>query len=192
MFPSFGIAQVLLVPVHCTTVVGLRVQIARAVGRALFRMASSHTPLLADPGPRSRWLRPNPDTFAFAVAMVALQAQWAVVYIYLVPQLLELHVPPSLASDAWLLSPLLQLVLSPLAGRLSDRLSGTHGRRRPFLVATTAISTVLLLCVPFLPHLCARTRARARPRSGPGFPPRSRSASRVAQEGRGGSPWSPY
>lgn len=145
-------------------------------------MVNDQTPLVT---PAARGIAapraPRADTAAFVIAMLALQAQWAVVYIYLVPQLLELHVSPSWASDAWLLSPVLQLVVSPLAGRLSDRLAGSYGRRRPFILGSTILATTLLLFIPFVPRICAGSLpqgSRSDPSADP-LPPSSLRAQRA-------------
>ncbi|KAJ2780333.1 hypothetical protein H4R18_003511 [Coemansia javaensis] len=81
---------------------------------------------------------------ALTVAVAGLQFAWAVEMGFGTPYLLSLGLPKSLASLVWLAGPLSGLVMQPLVGVLSDRSTSRFGRRRPFIVGSTACAVACL------------------------------------------------
>lgn len=92
----------------------------------------------ASPLPRSRIL-------ALASGFVGIQFCWAVQVGYVTKALLELGLLARYVSYAWLAGPIAGLFMQPLVGILSDRCTSRLGRRRPFLIAGTAIAALCIL-----------------------------------------------
>ncbi|KAJ2339385.1 hypothetical protein GGF43_006656, partial [Coemansia sp. RSA 2618] len=80
------------------------------------------------------------------VAIAGLQFGWSVETGFGTPYLLSLGLRKSLVSLVWLAGPLSGLIMQPLVGILSDKSTSRFGRRRPYIVGSTACS-VLCLCV---------------------------------------------
>ncbi|KAJ2805351.1 hypothetical protein H4R21_001292 [Coemansia helicoidea] len=77
-------------------------------------------------------------------AIAGLQFAWAVETGFGSPYLLSLGLRKSLVSLVWLAGPLSGLVTQPLVGVLSDRCTSRFGRRRPYIVGSTACTLVCL------------------------------------------------
>lgn len=94
---------------------------------------------------------PHPPTYplarllALAGGLGGIQLAWAVQVGYVTKALLQLGMPPAAVSYAWLAGPIAGIVVQPLVGAASDRCASPYGRRRPFIVAGTAITAVCLL-----------------------------------------------
>jgi Na+/melibiose symporter-like transporter len=113
--------------------------------------------------PRSRGTRPaepfsTADHVAVSVLWLALYAQWLAVVPIIVPDQIAGMVGPHSALKEGLSGTIIAagaavaLVVTPIAGALSDRLRAAHGRRRPFLLSgILAASIALALLAPFGP-----------------------------------------
>lgn len=71
------------------------------------------------------------------------------------PFLLSLGVSKSMMSIVFLAGPLSGLIVQPLVGVLSDRCKSTLGRRRPFIVAGCACSSVSVLMLGWSKEIAA-------------------------------------
>ena len=65
----------------------------------------------------------------------AVQMGWTVGEGLIIPYLLSLGVSNAMANAAFLLNPLIGLILQPMLGSMSDTCRSAFGRRRPFLLA---------------------------------------------------------
>ncbi|XP_057490225.1 sucrose transport protein SUC4-like [Actinidia eriantha] len=85
----------------------------------------------------------------FRVASVAggIQFGWALQLSLLTPYVQELGIPHAFASVIWLCGPLSGFFVQPLVGHMSDRWTGRFGRRRPFIVAGSALIVLAVLIV---------------------------------------------
>lgn len=81
---------------------------------------------------------------ALTSGFVGLQVCWAVQIGYVTKSLLELGLQERFVSYAWLAGPIAGIIVQPIVGLLSDRCTSRFGRRRPFLVAGSAISVLFL------------------------------------------------
>ncbi|KAJ4791292.1 Sucrose transport protein [Rhynchospora pubera] len=80
-----------------------------------------------------------------------IQFGWALQLSLLTPYVQELGIPHAFASLVWLCGPLSGLIVQPLVGHVSDRLSihSPLGRRRPFIAGGAAVIAVAVLTVGF-------------------------------------------
>lgn len=83
--------------------------------------------------------------FALTSGVLGLQVCWAVQAGYVTKSLLVLGLPQRYVSYAWLAGPIAGIVVQPTVGVLSDRCTLSLGRRRPFLIAGTLITSVCML-----------------------------------------------
>ncbi|KAJ2695790.1 hypothetical protein H4R19_005810, partial [Coemansia spiralis] len=95
-------------------------------------------------------------------AIVGLQFAWAVETGFGSPYLLSLGLKKSLVSLVWLAGPLSGLITQPLVGVLSDRCTSRFGRRRPYIVGSTACTLVCLAAVGWTRELAGGREALAR------------------------------
>lgn len=79
------------------------------------------------------------------IAMSGVQVCYAAQINHGTPELLLLGMPSRAVSLAWLAGPLSGLLMQPLVGRLSDRCTSKLGRRRPFLIAGSLLTSFSLL-----------------------------------------------
>ncbi|MGH7048633.1 MAG: MFS transporter [Stellaceae bacterium] len=110
---------------------------------------------------RARGARPagpfsTADHVAVSILWLALYAQWLTVVPTIVPDQVASILGPYSAFREGISGSIIAagaavaLVVTPVAGALSDRLQAAHGRRRPFLVSgIVAASIALALLVPF-------------------------------------------
>lgn len=82
---------------------------------------------------------------ACTVAMCGVQVCYAAQVNQGTPELLLLGLSERLISLAWLAGPLSGLIVQPLVGLASDGCASSLGRRRPFLIAGTILSSAALL-----------------------------------------------
>ncbi|KAH6622398.1 major facilitator superfamily domain-containing protein [Boeremia exigua] len=64
---------------------------------------------------------------------------------YCTPYLLELGLTKSRISLVWIAGPLSGLIMQPLVGVIADRSTSRYGRRRPFMVGCTLLTSLFLL-----------------------------------------------
>ncbi|CAI7917612.1 unnamed protein product, partial [Closterium sp. NIES-53] len=85
------------------------------------------------------------------VASVAagLQFGWALQLSLLTPYVQQLGIPHAWASYIWLCGPLSGLLVQPLIGHWSDSCRCPYGRRRPFIVAGSALVAVAAMLIAF-------------------------------------------
>ncbi|XP_074652893.1 membrane-associated transporter protein-like [Tubulanus polymorphus] len=81
------------------------------------------------------------------VMIAGIELCYAAETAFVSPIMLRLHVPYRYMTLTWCLSPILGLILTPLLGSLSDRCRSRLGRRRPFLIAYTAVIVIGLALV---------------------------------------------
>ncbi|KAJ2438675.1 hypothetical protein GGF42_008219, partial [Coemansia sp. RSA 2424] len=81
---------------------------------------------------------------ALTVALGGLQFVWSVETGFGSLYLLSLGMKKSLVSLVWLAGPLSGLITQPLVGILSDNCTAKLGRRRPYIIGSTA---VVVLCL---------------------------------------------
>jgi solute carrier family 45 protein 1/2/4 len=64
---------------------------------------------------------------------------------YCTPYLLELGLTKSRISLVWIAGPLSGLIMQPVVGVIADRSTSRYGRRRPFMVGCTILTSLFLL-----------------------------------------------
>ncbi|EPS44667.1 hypothetical protein H072_1349 [Dactylellina haptotyla CBS 200.50] len=79
------------------------------------------------------------------VCLAGVQFTWGIEMAYCTPYLLSLGVSKSKTSLVWIAGPLSGLITQPIVGALADRSRLKWGRRRPFMVAGTAMVFLSLL-----------------------------------------------
>ncbi|KAJ3672859.1 hypothetical protein LUZ60_006233 [Juncus effusus] len=107
------------------------------------RPSTSVTP----PPPSTPKVR-NRSLLRAASVACGVQFGWALQLSLLTPYVQELGIPHAFASLVWLCGPLSGLLVQPLVGHLSDRMSVNSplGRRRPFIaIGAATIATAVLL-----------------------------------------------
>ncbi|EWC45189.1 hypothetical protein DRE_06077 [Drechslerella stenobrocha 248] len=77
--------------------------------------------------------------------LAGVQFTWGIEMAYCTPYLLSLGVSKSKTSLVWIAGPLSGLITQPIVGALADRSRLRWGRRRPFMIAGTAMVTLSLL-----------------------------------------------
>ncbi|KNC46064.1 sucrose transporter 3 [Thecamonas trahens ATCC 50062] len=75
-----------------------------------------------------------------AAALCGAQVCWSIQIGISTKTFLELGMPASLVSAAWLAGPLSGTVVQPIVGVLSDRCTARLGRRRPFMLAALGVT----------------------------------------------------
>lgn len=83
--------------------------------------------------------------FLLTCSLIGLQFAWGTEMTYCSPFLLSLGMSKSGLSLVWVAGPLSGLVMQPVIGMVSDRWTGKHGRRRPFMALGTVGVVVCLL-----------------------------------------------
>ncbi|KAF1933509.1 sucrose transport protein SUC2 [Didymella exigua CBS 183.55] len=78
-------------------------------------------------------------------SLIGLQITWNVEMTYCTPYLLELGLTKSRISLVWIAGPLSGLIMQPVVGVIADRSTSRHGRRRPFMVGCTILTSLFLL-----------------------------------------------
>ncbi|KAK6336508.1 hypothetical protein TWF696_002058 [Orbilia brochopaga] len=79
------------------------------------------------------------------VCLAGVQFTWGIEMAYCTPYLLSLGVSKSKTSLVWIAGPLSGLITQPIVGALADRSRLKWGRRRPFMIAGTAMVAFSLL-----------------------------------------------
>ncbi|KAK4538312.1 hypothetical protein CDCA_CDCA17G4337 [Cyanidium caldarium] len=78
-----------------------------------------------------------------------IECVWSIIIARVTPLFRDMGVPEFLLSMVWLVGPLaglvVQPVVQPVVGVLSDQCESRHGRRRPFIVGGAAVETVGML-----------------------------------------------
>ncbi|KAF8307893.1 hypothetical protein DL93DRAFT_2171488 [Clavulina sp. PMI_390] len=80
---------------------------------------------------------------------LGMQILWSVEMGYASPYLLSLGLSKSWMSMVFVAGPLSGLIMQPLVGVLSDRCASSWGRRRPYLIGGTVVSTIALLLLGY-------------------------------------------
>ncbi|KAJ9662978.1 hypothetical protein H2201_005855 [Coniosporium apollinis] len=78
-------------------------------------------------------------------SLIGVSFTWGVEMTYCTPYLLQLGLTKSRVSLVWIAGPLSGLIMQPVVGIIADRSTSRWGRRRPFMVAGTAIVSLSLL-----------------------------------------------
>ncbi|KAI9187665.1 hypothetical protein H9P43_002056 [Blastocladiella emersonii ATCC 22665] len=86
---------------------------------------------------------------ALTLVLLGLQLTWAIELAYGTPYLLSLGMDKAWTSLVWLAGPVSGLLVQPVVGALSDRCTLPWGRRRPFIVAGTAVVLFAMAVVAF-------------------------------------------
>ncbi|KPV77581.1 uncharacterized protein RHOBADRAFT_8597, partial [Rhodotorula graminis WP1] len=98
-----------------------------------------------------QWLR----WLVLTAPLFGLQLVWSCEMAQASPFLLSLGVSKSMMSIVFLAGPLSGLIVQPLVGVLSDRCKSTLGRRRPFIVAGCACSSLSVLMLGWSKEIAA-------------------------------------
>ncbi|GMH17438.1 hypothetical protein Nepgr_019279 [Nepenthes gracilis] len=85
------------------------------------------------------------------VASIAAGVQfgWALQLSLLTPYVQHLGVPHTWASFIWLCGPISGMVVQPIVGYISDRLTSKFGRRKPFIASGTTLICVAVVFIGF-------------------------------------------
>lgn len=95
------------------------------------------------------------------VGLLGVQVLWSVEMSYASPYLLSLGLKKSLMAIVFLAGPLSGLIVQPLIGALADRSRSRFGRRRPYMLAGTAICVFGVLLLGFTRGFASIFTARA-------------------------------
>ncbi|XP_009779331.1 sucrose transport protein SUC8-like [Nicotiana sylvestris] len=101
-------------------------------------------PYLAVPVLPPRW-----KIVMVASIAAGVQFGWALQLSLLTPYLQLLGIPHRYASIIWLCGPISGMIVQPAVGYLSDNLSSTFGRRRPFIAAGSSLVAVAVIFIGF-------------------------------------------
>ncbi|KAL6995210.1 sugar transporter protein [Sarracenia purpurea var. burkii] len=101
-------------------------------------------PAVREPAPARARLR---KLFRVASVACGIQFGWALQLSLLTPYVQELGIPHTFASLIWLCGPLSGFFVQPLVGHMSDRCKSRFGRRRPFIVAGSALIVLAVLII---------------------------------------------
>lgn len=74
---------------------------------------------------------------------------------YCTPYLLELGLTKSRISLVWIAGPLSGLIMQPVIGVIADRSTSRYGRRRPFMVGCTILTSMFLLLLGWTKEVVA-------------------------------------
>jgi solute carrier family 45 protein 1/2/4 len=74
---------------------------------------------------------------------------------YCTPYLLELGLTKSRISLVWIAGPLSGLIMQPVVGVIADRSTSRYGRRRPFMVGCTILTSLFLLLLGWTKEVVA-------------------------------------
>lgn len=88
-----------------------------------------------------KWTMPHRSTIYMiwlTLVMAGIQIAWSVELAYISPYLLSLGVAKSTLSLIWVAGPVSGVIVQPLIGMMSDRSTFKWGRRRLFIVVSTA------------------------------------------------------
>lgn len=96
---------------------------------------------------------------SLAAGLVGLQFCWAVQVGYNTKSILQLGLAPRWTGVVWLAGPIAGIVVQPLVGVASDACASPSGRRRPFIVAGTAITVAALTTFAYAREIGAATGA---------------------------------
>eukprot|EP00004_Rigifila_ramosa_P021351 TRINITY_DN5660_c0_g1_i1.p1 TRINITY_DN5660_c0_g1~~TRINITY_DN5660_c0_g1_i1.p1 ORF type:complete len:525 (-),score=137.49 TRINITY_DN5660_c0_g1_i1:54-1415(-) len=94
------------------------------------------------------------------LGFLAVEIEWAILYVFANPLLRELGASYVVMGLAWFASPVCIMIFQPIIGVYSDRSTHRWGRRRPFLLAA---SSILFLAMLLLPNAGAIAEALAPP-----------------------------
>ena len=88
-------------------------------------------------------------TFLVGLAFLSICAFWQM-YDNVIPLILKntFHVGDTLSGAIMAMDNVLALFLLPFFGALSDRANTRFGKRKPFIVAGTALAVLLMLLIP--------------------------------------------
>ena len=78
-------------------------------------------------------------------SLIGLQLTWGLEQTYCTPYLLSLGMSKSTTSAVWVAGPLSGLLVQPIVGALADRCTSRFGRRRPFMIGGSAITSLCLI-----------------------------------------------
>lgn len=78
-------------------------------------------------------------------SLIGLQLTWGLESTYCTPYLLSLGMSKSTTSAVWIAGPLSGLLVQPIIGALADRSTSRFGRRRPFMVGGSAVTSLCLV-----------------------------------------------
>ncbi|KAK5092101.1 hypothetical protein LTR70_005066 [Exophiala xenobiotica] len=78
-------------------------------------------------------------------SLIGLQLTWGLEQTYCTPYLLSLGMSKSTTSAVWIAGPLSGLLVQPIVGALADRSTSRFGRRRPFMVVGSAVTSLCLI-----------------------------------------------
>ncbi|GAB4861420.1 transcription factor [Ancistrocladus abbreviatus] len=96
---------------------------------------------------------PGPDPLwkVITVASIAAGVQfgWALQLSLLTPYVQHLGVPHTWASFIWLCGPISGMIVQPIVGYSSDRLTSRYGRRKPFIATGTALICTAVVFIGF-------------------------------------------
>ncbi|KAJ4363316.1 hypothetical protein N0V95_001089 [Ascochyta clinopodiicola] len=88
-------------------------------------------------------------------SLIGLQITWNVEMTYCTPYLLELGLTKSRISLVWVAGPLSGLIMQPVVGVIADRSTSRYGRRRPFMVGCTILTSLFLLLLGWTKEVVA-------------------------------------
>lgn len=78
-------------------------------------------------------------------SLIGLQLTWGLEQTYCTPYLLSLGMSKSTTSAVWIAGPLSGLLVQPIIGALADRCTSRFGRRRPFMVGGSVVTSFCLI-----------------------------------------------
>ncbi|KAK5087986.1 hypothetical protein LTR05_002202 [Lithohypha guttulata] len=86
-------------------------------------------------------------------SLIGLQLTWGLEQTYCTPYLLSLGMSKSTTSAVWIAGPLSGLLVQPIVGAMADRCTSKYGRRRPFMVGGSAVTSLCLILLGWTKEL---------------------------------------
>lgn len=86
-------------------------------------------------------------------SLIGLQLTWSLEQTYCTPYLLSLGMSKSTTSAVWIAGPLSGLLVQPIVGAMADGCTSKYGRRRPYMVVGSAVTSICLVMLGWTKEL---------------------------------------
>ena len=86
-------------------------------------------------------------------SLIGLQLTWGLEQTYCTPYLLSLGMSKSTTSAVWIAGPLSGLLVQPVVGAMADRCTSRFGRRRPYMIGGSAVTSLCLILLGWTKEL---------------------------------------
>lgn len=87
------------------------------------------------------------------LSLFGLQLVWSIEMAYASPYLISLGLSKSATALVFIAGPLSGLIMQPIIGAFADHSTNKFGRRRPYILASTLISSLSILLLGYTRHV---------------------------------------